>query len=157
MSLKRIAAAVAAGASVLAVALPASASPPMTTSGGGFINPPATTSRQADGNTIVTFSTTGAQTSGGITATFTYAGRYVVHPNGSVTGTASGTYSGSAAGCGPTGSAFKDEFQGVIDSTGTPILDGVAHDVGQPTNGFHYLESFHQVGLTYTYTAQYHC
>jgi len=153
--IRLMASASAAAAMVGVMAVSASAGAPAASNGsGGFIFG-VTSARTADGNTILSISL-GGTISGTFTGTWSETGTEVLHPDGTVTTNASGTFHVSVTGCGTTTFQFSLAGQGVVNGPISGQFRSI--DEASATAALHTVDDFHTTGVaTFVYSGMYSC
>jgi hypothetical protein len=153
--IRLMASASAAAAMVGAMAVSASAGPPAASNGSGGFVVAVTSVETADGNTILGLSFQGT-VSGTFTGTWTETGTEVLHPDGTVTTNASGTFHVSVSGCGTTTFEFKVAGQGVVNGPISGQFRSI--DEASATAPIHTLDAFQTTGpASFVYSGMYSC
>lgn len=155
--LRLVGSAITTAAFLAVLAIPASADVPASSSGSGtFIFIPNGPPRFADGNVIVSATLSGT-ISGTLTGTWTEQAIEVLHPDGSATTHASGTFT-VATPCGAGSFQFALEGQ---QASPTSPLSGVFRSVDESTStvGIHTVDAFAASpnSGTFVYSGSYSC
>lgn len=154
--LRLVGSAMTAAAFLAVLAIPVSADVPASSSGSGnFTFIPNGPPRFADGNVIVSATLSGT-IKGTLTGRWTEQAIEVLHPGGSATTHASGTFT-VATPCGVGSFQFALEGQ---QASPTSPLSGVFRSIDESTAtvGIHTVDSFSTTGSsTFVYLGSYHC
>jgi len=154
--LRLVGSAMTTAAFLAALAVPVSADVPASSSGGGtFTFIPNGPPRFADGNVIVSATLSGT-INGTLTGTWTEQAIEVLHPGGSATTHASGTFTVSTP-CGAGSFQFAIEGQ---QASQTSPLSGAFRSIDENTAtvGIHTVDSFATVNSsTFVYSGSYRC
>jgi hypothetical protein len=150
-----MASASAAAAMVGVMAVSASAAAPAASNGSGGFVVQVTSVRTADGNTILGISFQGT-VNGTFTGTWSETGTEVLHPDGTVTANASGTFHVSVSGCGTTTFQFSLAGQGVVNGPISGQFRSI--DEASATAAIHTVDDFQTTGLaSFVYSGMYSC
>ena len=154
--LRLLGSAMTTAAFLAVLAIPVSADVPASSSGSGtFTFIPNGPPRLADGNVIVSATLSGT-INGTLTGTWTEQAIEVIHPVGSATTLASGTFT-VATPCGAGSFQFALEGQ---QASQTAPLSGVFRSIDESTAtvGIHTVDSFSVTGAsTFVYSGTYSC
>jgi hypothetical protein len=155
--LRLVGSAMTTAAFLAVLAVPVSADVPASSSGGGtFTFIPNGPPRFADGNVIVSATLSG-KINGTLTGTWTEQAIEVLHPGGSATTHASGTFT-VATPCGAGSFQFAIEGQ---QASQTSPLSGVFRSIDENTStvGIHTVDSFaaNTTTFTFVYSGSYSC
>ena len=153
--IRHTASASAAAAMVAVMAVSASAEAPAASNGSGGFVFQVTSVRTADGNTILGISLKGT-INGTFTGTWSETGTEVLHPDGTITTNASGTFDVFVSGCGTTTFEFSLEGQGVVNGPVSGQFRSI--DQASATAAIHTVNDFHTTGpASFVYSGIYSC
>jgi hypothetical protein len=153
--LRYVASGVSAVAMVAVLAVPVSADSPAASNGSGTFVFNVTSALNADGNTILGVALNGTIT-GTFSGTWNETGTEVVHPDGSITTNASGTFTVSVIGCGTRNFAFSLEGQGAANGAVSGQFRSI--DEASATMPIQTVDAFHTTGSsTFVYSGMYSC
>jgi hypothetical protein len=153
--IRLMASASAAAAIVGVMAVSASAEPPAASNGSGGFVFLVTSARTADGNTILDVSLRGT-VNGTFTGTWSETGTEVLHPDGTVTTNASGTFHVFVTRCGTTTFQFSLAGQGVVNGSISGQFRSI--DEASATAAIHTVDDFQTTGLaSFVYSGMYSC
>ena len=153
--LRYVASAVSTAAMFTVLAAPVSAEGPIASKGSGSFTFNVTSARTADGNTILGVALNGT-INGTFSGTWNETGTQVVHPDGSITTNASGTFTVSVIGCGTGKFAFSIEGQGVVNGAVSGRFRSI--DEASGTIPIHTVDAFHTTSnTTFVYSGMYSC
>lgn len=153
--IRQMTSALVAAAAIAVMAVPASAETPVASSGsGGFVFQVASV-RMADGNTIFDVALNGT-ISGTFTGTWNETGTQVVHPDGTITTSASGTFKVAVTGCGTATFEFSLAGQGVVNGPISGKFRSI--DEASANAPIHTVDAFQTTGpASFVYTGIYSC